>query len=372
MVTAPDKILVSRDPGETRCALLAGERVLEVFYACDGEALPGTVLAGRVVRAGSGGRFINIGDSVPGVLRGKADVAEGQTVAVRLMVPARAGKGAEVKIADDVAIPDGVAVPGVLAPAPDMALAWWNRYRASITNVTCASVAEQQRVRTLLGEAPVAAQADGTDMFTDYGVDGAIEAALEPSIALACGGTATIETTAGATVIDVDAGSADPAVANAEAVEAVAAALRLRNIGGHILIDVIPPRGRRNAVRAAARNLADRLAQLTGDDPCGIEIAGVTPLGMIELTRRRIGLSLVEQLSAGKRRDMTLALAALRRAVRAVREARAVRVEIDANADVAALLKGPLRAALDEAASTAHAEISVRVRPGDVINVTAV
>jgi Ribonuclease G/E len=221
-------------------------------------------------------------------------------------------------------------------------------------------------VRAALGEGAPVQLHTGGDLFVDFGVDDAIARALAPDVPLPCGGALRIETTAGATVIDVDAGPADPAVANAEAMTAAARALRLRNIGGHILIDVIPPTGKRTVIRAAGTVLAERLAALAAHDPAGVAIAGVTPLGMIELTRRRVGLSLWETLEQGERRDATLAYTALRRAVRVAYQAKATRVAVAAEAGVIALLQGGVRAAVREAQEMAHVEIILRPRAAGI------
>jgi len=124
---------------------------------------------------------------------------------------------------------------------------------------------------------------------------------------------------------------------------------------------VIPPKGRRSAIRAAGQDVADQLAILAAGDPMGIDIAGITPLGMIELTRRRVGLSLAEYLG-GERRAAAQAYEALRRAVRLAHIAKTARVVIAAGADVLALLQGRLGAARTEAAECARAEIVLRPR----------
>jgi Ribonuclease G/E len=331
-MSAPDTIVVARGPGETRAALLAGDAVLEVDFARDGEIAAGMVIAARVTGFLGGAAFVEIGDALPGVLRAKPKPNEGAVIAARVIVPHRSGKGAEVKLADGVVLPSGAKAGAVLTPPPDRAKAWWDAYGPSIRRIVCASAAEQRRVRALLGEdAPIQLHGAG-DPFADLGIDDAVALGLSPDVPLPCGGALRIETTAGATVIDVDAGPAAPDIANAEAMAAVAHALRLRYI----------------------------------DDPAGIAIAGVTPLGMIELTRRRVGLSLWETLAQGERRVATLSCTALRRAVRLAFQAKTARVAIAAEADVIALLQGRLRPALSEAQETAKVEIALRPRAAGI------
>jgi Ribonuclease G/E len=141
----------------------------------------------------------------------------------------------------------------------------------------------------------------------------------------------------------------------------------LRNLAGHILIDIIPPEGKRSAIRAAATPLADHLAALAAADPTPTDVAGITPLGMIELTRKRVGLSLDEVL-LGHRAE-TMVYEALRRAVRTAIVEQAARIALDAPPEVAALLQGRLKRALDEAIQQCKADIMVSERPGHAVDV---
>jgi Ribonuclease G/E len=137
---------------------------------------------------------------------------------------------------------------------------------------------------------------------------------------------------------------------------AVAHALRLRNLAGHILIDTIP------TARKAA--LPRMLAKLTRDDPIPTRIAGLTPLGMIELTRQRVGLSLAETLcdADGRPSAETIALKALRDAVRHGLKAHAATVTVACAADVAAVL-GARANARAEAEQALKCALLVRAEP---------
>jgi Ribonuclease G/E len=165
-----------------------------------------------------------------------------------------------------------------------------------------------------------------------------------------------IETTAAVTAIDVNTGPADPDTANAEALVAVARALRQRNIAGHILVDTIPTR------RKAA--LPRVLGKLAADDPQPTRIAGLTPLGMIELTRQRRGLTLAEMLCDpdGRLSPETVALKALREAVRFGFKERATQVTIGCAPEVADVLAGPLAPARREAEELLKNAITVRAQ----------
>lgn len=352
-IYVPETILVSRSPGETRYALLAGEVVVEVRHVRDAEVQPGAVYAARVGAKLPAGKavFVEFGDALPGVLPVKDLPPQGAAVAVEVVVPARGEKGAEMK-ASAVTIPHDAKLPCLLQAAPEPAAVWAECYGNGIARVVAAPGTEAARLGKLLGRV-VDEHDDVTDLFAAFGVDHAIEAALDPVVPLPCGGSLIIESTAAAVTIDVNSGPAEQGVANIEAVAAAAAALRLRNIAGHILIDIIPTRSR--------KVLPPHLADALGADPVPARVAGVTPLGMLEMTRQRIGLSLAETLcdAHGRLSAATVAYRALRAALRQVFAAKTARVQITAAPEVIALLQGPLRAALSEAEKAVKGEITL-------------
>ena len=118
---------------------------------------------------------------------------------------------------------------------------------------------------------------------------------LEPQVPLAYGAWLSIEPTTALTAIDVNAGGArDPMRANLEAADAIAAQLRLRNLGGTVVIDFISLRSAkaRGAVMAALK------AALAGD-PARLRTGrGFSELGLVELARKRRGLALHEAVAA--------------------------------------------------------------------------
>ncbi len=134
-------------------------------------------------------------------------------------------------------------------------------------------------------------------LFESAGVERAIRAALEPRVALPCGGHLVVESTEAMTTVDVNSGTfaavndADVARVNREAAEALPRELRLRNIGGIVVIDFVemPSRGRQ-------REVLDALRAGMAADPAANRVSGFSPLGLVELSRRRRGPSLAEQL----------------------------------------------------------------------------
>ncbi len=184
-------------------------------------------------------------------------------------------------------------------------------------------------------------------LFETSGAEESLEQALEPRLALPGGGALIIEAAAGLTVIDIDSGGGRPLDANLAAVPEIARQLRLRGIGGHILVDVIPLRDRR-----ALGQVVLALRQAVADDPTPTQVVGATSLGLVEMTRHRLRPSLAEvmlhQPAAGLSPE-SLALAGLRAALRAMLERPAARFALAARPEViTALRRRP--AALAEAA----------------------
>lgn len=145
-----------------------------------------------------------------------------------------------------------------------------------------------------LGFADVEIRMSTEPGYEAYGLRDVIARALEPEIALPGGGRMTVEATRAATVIDVDGGGGrSQRAANLEAAERLGRELRLRGIGGLILIDFIDsdrPEERREVGR--------RLEQGFAGDRSDRRILAMSPLGVIEMTRRRLGPPLADQWAA--------------------------------------------------------------------------
>lgn len=349
-------IAVSRSPGECRAALLNHGELVEVVHIRDAAIQPGAVYAGRVGARvpGIDAVFVAIDNGLPGVLKIKAPPSEGTAVAVAVVVPPRPGKGPELKAVNHSLV--GVAPPMFLARTPDPAVTWWVRYASRIQSVMCDTQREMTRLKELLGTAPITLR-DGGDLFGDLGIDEAIEAALQPEVALPNGGSVIIETTAAVTAIDINSGAGDPATANHAAMSVIARELRKRNLAGHFVVDIIPGKGNGALPRLLTKAIAD--------DACPARVVGTTPLGMIELTRQRLGLSLAEQLldENGKLSPSSVAYACLRQGVRQALGEKSAHLTIAVAPDVVALLQGTLRPALAEAGEILKTEIKLVSEP---------
>jgi ribonuclease E len=139
------------------------------------------------------------------------------------------------------------------------------------------------------------------DVFTHYRVDEQIAKALDRKVWLPSGGSLVIDRTEAMTVVDVNTGkftgsggNLEQTVTknNLEAAEEVVRQLRLRDIGGIIVIDFI------DMVLESNRDLVlRRLVECLGRDRTKHQVAEVTSLGLVQMTRKKIGTGLVEAFS---------------------------------------------------------------------------
>jgi len=139
------------------------------------------------------------------------------------------------------------------------------------------------------------------DAFTSYRLDEQIHKALDRKVYLPSGGSLVIDRTEAMTVVDVNTGkytgsggNLEETVTknNLEAAEEVVRQLRLRDIGGIIVVDFI------DMVLESNRDLVlRRLVECLGRDRTRHQVAEVTSLGLVQMTRKRIGTGLLESFS---------------------------------------------------------------------------
>ncbi|MBJ6984816.1 ribonuclease G [Luteimonas sp. MC1750] len=197
-------------------------------------------------------------------------------------------------------------------------------------------------------------------VFDLYGVEDEIGRALEKEVPLKSGGYLVIDQTEAMTTVDVNTGSflgqrnLEETVyrTNLEASQAVARQLRLRNLGGIIIIDFIDmtdPEHRRQVLRTLEKSLARDHAKTTVYD--------FSPLGLVEMTRKRTVESLERQLSetcheCGGRGMLktaeTVTYEVFREVVRAVRQFDAERLLVIASPKVVARITEEESAAVAE------------------------
>jgi len=138
---------------------------------------------------------------------------------------------------------------------------------------------------------------ESSEILEHYKVNAAIRDALKPRVDLPSGGYIIVEPTEALTVIDVNSGSFTRSAnaretvlwTNCEAAVEIARQLKLRNIGGVVVIDFIDMESRRDQLQ-----LLEHFTQAVRHDAARPQIAQLTELGLVELTRKRQGQNIYE------------------------------------------------------------------------------
>lgn len=139
------------------------------------------------------------------------------------------------------------------------------------------------------------------DVFVEHRVDEQLAKAMDRKVWLPSGGSLVIDRTEAMTVVDVNTGkfvgqggNLEETVTknNIEAAEEIVRQLRLRDIGGIIVVDFI------DMVLESNRDLVvRRLVECLGRDRTKHQVAEVTSLGLVQMTRKRVGTGLIESFS---------------------------------------------------------------------------
>src|SRR6185437_13297279 len=142
---------------------------------------------------------------------------------------------------------------------------------------------------------------DGPDVFAVHRIDEQLAKAMDRKVWLPSGGTLVIDRTEAMTIVDVNTGkftgsggNLEQTVTknNLEAAEETVRQLRLRDIGGIVVIDFI------DMVLESNRDLVlRRLTEALARDRTKHQVAEVTSLGLVQMTRKRVGEGLLEAFS---------------------------------------------------------------------------
>lgn len=177
-------------------------------------------------------------------------------------------------------------------------------YKPEVTRVVVESPEAVARVNAFLGpdqaSLDVECFQETTEILEHFRVNAAIRDALRPRVDLPSGGYIIIEPTEALTVIDVNSGSFTRSAnaretvlwTNCEAAVEISRQLKLRNIGGVVVIDFIDMESRRDQLQ-----LLEHFTQASHDDSARPQIAQLTELGLVELTRKRQGQNIYELFS---------------------------------------------------------------------------
>ena len=177
-------------------------------------------------------------------------------------------------------------------------------YKPEVTRVVVESPEAVARVNAFLGpdqaSLDVECFQESTEILEHFRVNAAIRDALRPRVDLPSGGYIIVEPTEALTVIDVNSGSFTRSAnaretvlwTNCEAAVEISRQLKLRNIGGVVVIDFIDMESRRDQLQ-----LLEHFTQAVRDDSARPQIAQLTELGLVELTRKRQGQNIYELFS---------------------------------------------------------------------------
>ena len=141
---------------------------------------------------------------------------------------------------------------------------------------------------------------DDFSLIKLYGLEGKIQEALHKKVWMSSGGYLVIEQTECLTSIDVNSGKLMKGTEkeatiwklNEEAAKEAAIQIRLRNLSGIIIIDFINMESKEQEER-----LLKIMKELVKNDPIHTSVIDITPLGLMEITRKKVNKSLIEQFS---------------------------------------------------------------------------
>jgi len=221
--------------------------------------------------------------------------------------------------------------------------------------------ARQQMEATMPADLPkLKLYKDDVALFSRYQVESQIEAAHESTIKLPSGGSIVIDHTEALTAIDINSakstgggGIEETAFrTNLEAAEEVARQLRLRDLGGLVVIDFIDMESNKNQ-----REVEKRLERAVELDRARIQLGKISKFGLLELSRQRLRPTLVEhtQITCPRcsglghiRSVESLALSILRLIEEEAMKDRTARVVAQIPVDVGTFLLNEKRAKLTE------------------------
>jgi ribonuclease G len=419
------KLLISVGPGEWRTALLEQGVPVELYVERGDRSEAGSIHLGRVVRLlpALGAALVDIGSDrlafLPNrelVPRGK-HLHEGERVIVQIGREAQGGKAARLTMRrlPRLALPgsstsevEGAASsishtagerserneagetgakteisawrgilyqasqlnpPARLGPGVSFSGALAASIRGALDEVVADDPAAIPEIRAAFRGLTVTHKPE-IEWAND--LDAVFDKALTNTLALPGGGSVHFEPTRAGTLIDVDSGSPETGspeqsglAANLDAARTIACQLRLRNLGGGIIVDFVglDSRAARDRVRAA---LADAVTR----DPASPQLLGWTRLGHFELVRPRRGRPLAEVLLEPRpggglvKTAVTVSHEALRALRRAARAQPGRQWRLTVAPDVRVALTGPVAAAVTQAEQRFARGIAIDADPG--------
>ena len=301
------RVVIEAAVGETRAAIYEGRRMVELYVDRPWQMTPrtGDIYIGRIttVDPSVAGAWVDIGSgAAPALMPFAAQkdmprLTEGQAVEVSILRSQIGEKGATIRY-----LSESDAKPG--------------------------------RVKKLTLQERLTARFPG--LTIDEAAVNAVDAACEISLALPSGGSITMEQTQALLAIDVDKGAAISAAAAAnEAAKLIASQMRLRGLGGLIVVD-FP-----NLRQPKQRKILERTFEAAFEaDPNVTKFNSLSRFGVIEMTRAKPDLSLDDVLNTkyGEPDVATQSLRALRRLTREAAVSAGAQLELFVTPDIEAWL----------------------------------
>nr|MBA2555479.1 ribonuclease E/G [Geodermatophilaceae bacterium] len=215
---------------------------------------------------------------------------------------------AQWEVISERAAQSGTSAPSLLYEEPDLAIrVVRDVFNEDFSRLTVSGDEAWETLQDYVAHvapdlAPRLAKHEGErDLFAEVRVEEQLLKALDRKVYLPSGGSLVIDRTEAMTVIDVNTGkfigsggNLEQTVTrnNIEAAEEIVRQLRLRDIGGIIVIDFI------DMVLESNRDLVlRRLTECLGRDRTKHQVAEVTSLGLVQMTRKRVGQGLLEAFS---------------------------------------------------------------------------
>jgi ribonuclease E len=237
--------------------------------------------------------------------------------------------------------------------------------------------AQEYMQRFMPGDAhrKLKAYTDDIALFTRYQIESQIESAYAHKVQLPSGGSLVIDYTEALVSIDINSARATrggdiettACNTNLEAAEEIARQLRIRDIGGLIVIDFIDMESTKNQ-----RDVEDRLRDAMKMDRARIQIGRLSRFGLLEMSRQRLRPSLGESShlvcprcnGIGSIRSIeSMALSILRLIGEDARKERTMRVIVQVPVDVATYLINEKRDALRSLENKGHAQLVLVPNP---------
>ena len=195
--------------------------------------------------------------------------------------------------------------PSCVFREPDLIERTARDFITDVDQIICDDLATTERLRDIASRITRRAKRRIVHMptrkpiFDEIGIQKQINEAFQRQVILPCGGYLVIDETEALIAIDVNTGrnkgtkDVDKTIleTNLEAAAEVARQLRLRNIGGLVVVDMIDMRHRKDQL-AVYKAMKDRLKR----DKAKTQVLQISPIGLMEMTRQRLNESLRESV----------------------------------------------------------------------------